>query len=45
MGFEAATYDAGRDRGESPFVWYPEGVKEQQTDQEHINVESSEDIN
>lgn len=29
MGFEAVTYHPGRDRGENPYVWYPEGVKEQ----------------
>jgi GNAT superfamily N-acetyltransferase len=26
MGFEAATYDVQRDRGENPYVWYPEGI-------------------
>ncbi|WP_413380002.1 N-acetyltransferase [Alkalihalobacillus sp. 1P02AB] len=29
MGFEAVTYNPARDRGENPFVWYPEGVHEQ----------------
>ncbi|WP_209125474.1 N-acetyltransferase [Alkalihalobacillus sp. BA299] len=29
MGFKSATYQSARDRGENPFVWYPEGVKEQ----------------
>lgn len=29
MGFESVTYNSERDRGENPFVWYPEGVKEQ----------------
>ena len=24
MGFDALTYDQQRDRGESPYVWYPE---------------------
>ncbi|WP_096199247.1 N-acetyltransferase [Bacillus sp. FJAT-45350] len=33
MGFEAATYEEGRDRGENPFVWYPQGVKEQTHDE------------
>ncbi len=42
MGFEAATYDASRDRGESPFVWYPAGVHEQSSGQEPINVEATE---
>ncbi|WP_377892200.1 N-acetyltransferase [Alkalihalobacillus sp. R86527] len=29
MGFEAVTYNPERDRGENPYVWYPEGVTEQ----------------
>ncbi|MCA0987966.1 N-acetyltransferase [Guptibacillus algicola] len=29
MGFEAVTYNPERDRGENPYVWYPEGVSEQ----------------
>jgi GNAT superfamily N-acetyltransferase len=29
MQFENVTYDMDRDLGENPFVWYPEGVKEQ----------------
>ncbi|MDV2685322.1 N-acetyltransferase [Alkalihalophilus lindianensis] len=29
MGFESSTYQPSRDRGESPFVWYPLGVQEQ----------------
>ncbi|SDY76500.1 Acetyltransferase (GNAT) domain-containing protein [Evansella caseinilytica] len=29
MGFEPLTYQKERDRGESPFVWFPEGVSEQ----------------
>ncbi|MDQ0206457.1 N-acetyltransferase [Alkalicoccobacillus murimartini] len=29
--FESLTYDPGRDRGESPFVWFPEGVIEQES--------------
>ncbi|OLO40785.1 GNAT family N-acetyltransferase [Alkalihalophilus pseudofirmus] len=29
MGFESVTYQSSRDRGENPYVWYPEGVKEQ----------------
>ncbi|TSB46314.1 N-acetyltransferase [Alkalicoccobacillus porphyridii] len=29
-GFESVTYDPSRDRGESPFVWFPEGVIEQE---------------
>ncbi|WP_017727195.1 N-acetyltransferase [Halalkalibacterium ligniniphilum] len=37
MGFEAVTYDPERDRGENPFVWYPEGVREQQTLTEETN--------
>ena len=30
MGFEAVTYQPERDRGENPYVWYPEGVTEQE---------------
>lgn len=30
MGFEAVTYHPERDRGENPYVWYPEGVSEQE---------------
>ncbi len=30
MGFEAVTYQPDRDRGENPYVWYPEGVSEQE---------------
>ncbi|MGE6753219.1 N-acetyltransferase [Rossellomorea sp. NPDC071047] len=29
MGFEAVTYEVERDLGENPYVWFPEGVKEQ----------------
>lgn len=29
-GFESVTYDPTRDRGESPFVWFPVGVNEQE---------------
>jgi GNAT superfamily N-acetyltransferase len=29
QGFEAVTYNPTRDRGENPYVWYPEGVSEQ----------------
>ena len=29
-GFESVTYDPSRDRGESPYVWFPEGVVEQE---------------
>ncbi|QKS71535.1 N-acetyltransferase [Paenalkalicoccus suaedae] len=29
QGFEAVTYDTVRDRGENPFVWFPQGVTEQ----------------
>ncbi|WP_018921354.1 N-acetyltransferase [Salsuginibacillus kocurii] len=32
MDFEAVTYVPERDRGENPYVWYPEGVKEQEQD-------------
>lgn len=28
QGFDAVTYDPERDRGENPYVWYPQGVKE-----------------
>lgn len=28
MGFEALTYQPERDRGENPYVWFPEGVSE-----------------
>ncbi len=30
MGFDAVTYQPERDRGENPYVWYPEGVSEQE---------------
>ncbi|MFP3340406.1 hypothetical protein R0J91_20670, partial [Micrococcus sp. SIMBA_131] len=30
MGFDAVTYQPERDRGENPYVWYPEGVTEQE---------------
>ncbi|ARK31106.1 N-acetyltransferase [Halalkalibacter krulwichiae] len=33
MGFEASTYQESRDRGESPFVWYPPGVHEQNSEE------------
>lgn len=29
MGFEQATYNTERDRGENPFIWSPIGVEEQ----------------
>jgi GNAT superfamily N-acetyltransferase len=29
MGFNALTYHQDRDRGENPYVWFPEGVTEQ----------------
>lgn len=29
LGFEALTYQPERDRGENPYVWFPEGVSEQ----------------
>ncbi|MCL7746359.1 N-acetyltransferase [Halalkalibacter alkaliphilus] len=44
MGFEAATYDVSRDRGESPYVWYPEGVKEQVAKTEPVHIESEDDL-
>ncbi|WP_078430649.1 N-acetyltransferase [Alkalihalobacterium alkalinitrilicum] len=34
MGFESVTYQSSRDRGENPYVWYPEGVKEQMLPEE-----------
>ncbi|MFN7250951.1 MAG: N-acetyltransferase [Anaerobacillus sp.] len=30
MGFNALTYHQDRDRGENPYVWFPEGVTEQE---------------
>lgn len=30
MGFTVLTYQEGRDRGENPYVWFPEGVSEQE---------------
>ncbi|RXI98115.1 N-acetyltransferase [Anaerobacillus alkaliphilus] len=30
MGFNALTYHEQRDRGENPYVWFPEGVTEQE---------------
>ncbi len=32
MGFTPVTYEVERDRGENPFVWFPEGVTEQMHD-------------
>ncbi|WP_170006921.1 N-acetyltransferase [Bacillus fonticola] len=29
MGFQPATYDMERDKGENPLIWFPEGVTEQ----------------
>ncbi|MBU8877708.1 N-acetyltransferase [Bacillus sp. FJAT-29790] len=29
MGFSSVQYEMGRDLGENPLVWFPEGVKEQ----------------
>jgi GNAT superfamily N-acetyltransferase len=29
MGFEPVSYVEERDRGENPYVWYPQGVSEQ----------------
>ncbi|PRO64739.1 N-acetyltransferase [Alkalicoccus urumqiensis] len=29
QGFESVHYDPERDRGENPYVWFPEGVREQ----------------
>ncbi|MFC0558713.1 N-acetyltransferase [Halalkalibacter alkalisediminis] len=43
LGFEPTTYLASRDRGESPFVWYPAGVQEQNNEQEPINIEASDE--
>ncbi|WP_088104991.1 N-acetyltransferase [Halalkalibacter urbisdiaboli] len=34
QGFEPITYQSSRDRGESPYVWFPNGVKEQQVENE-----------
>lgn len=33
MGFETVNYNTDRDRGESPYVWFPKGVKEQLIDE------------
>jgi GNAT superfamily N-acetyltransferase len=30
MSFNGLTYDQERDRGENPYVWFPEGVTEQE---------------
>ncbi|RSL31333.1 N-acetyltransferase [Salibacterium salarium] len=30
MNFEPVTYNPDRDRGENPYVWYPEGVQAQE---------------
>ncbi|TCP30477.1 acetyltransferase (GNAT) family protein [Scopulibacillus darangshiensis] len=32
MAFEPIQYNTERDRGESPFVWFPQGVSEQELD-------------
>jgi GNAT superfamily N-acetyltransferase len=29
MGFSSVHYDTGRDLGENPLIWFPDGVKEQ----------------
>ena len=29
MGFKPVKYNPARDRGESPYIWLPEGIKEQ----------------
>ncbi|MDQ0253830.1 GNAT superfamily N-acetyltransferase [Evansella vedderi] len=34
LGFEPLTYQSERDRGENPYVWFPEGVSEQVFDSE-----------
>lgn len=34
MGFIPVNYNPVRDRGESPYIWLPEGVKEQKIDEE-----------
>ncbi|MCM3759337.1 N-acetyltransferase [Alkalihalobacillus oceani] len=44
MGFEPVTYQPARDRGESPYVWYPAGVQEQQENTSPVNVESNEEL-
>lgn len=41
LGFEPVTYLPTRDRGESPYVWYPDGVHEQHADTEPVNIEST----
>lgn len=32
QGFEGVTYNPERDRGENPYVWYPKGVTEQNSE-------------
>ncbi|WP_100404577.1 N-acetyltransferase [Bacillus solitudinis] len=44
QGFEAVTYHSSRDRGENPFVWYPEGVKEQYVEEDKQSLESSDKL-
>ncbi|WP_054708930.1 N-acetyltransferase [Bacillus sp. JCM 19041] len=42
LGFEPITYNESRDRGESPYVWFPSGVQEQSAPQiETANEKSS----
>lgn len=44
IGFEPVTYQPARDRGESPYVWYPAGVQEQQENTSPVNVESNHEL-
>ncbi len=38
MGFKPVKYNPVRDRGESPYIWLPEGVKEQVIDdRDHLS--------
>ncbi|RSL31323.1 N-acetyltransferase [Salibacterium salarium] len=38
MNFESVTYNPDRDRGENPYVWYPEGVQAQEQPETEPNL-------
>ncbi|WP_059104711.1 N-acetyltransferase [Shouchella shacheensis] len=42
LGFEPATYNESRDRGESPYIWFPKGVQEQKLNEEPTQPVSKE---
>ncbi|EGL82157.1 Uncharacterized N-acetyltransferase [Caldalkalibacillus thermarum TA2.A1] len=38
MGFKPVKYNPVRDRGESPYIWLPEGVKERELKEEDLEL-------